>query len=218
MAAAVAMFRTPLHAWHQAHGARFAVIDGWELPAVYTSVPDERAAAEKLAIADLTPISRFTLIGKPHLLQPLIGDLPAPCQGRVFPLLGGRRGVACCLTEERWLLAGSGEWPAEFRNEARDETSALGSIGLFGPGVDEIMCALTSLDLGACLGPGRCAETGLASVHAVLARHPSRAEVHIHVGWDVAEYVWERIWDVGADRGIVAIGHEVLEAIWQGEA
>ena len=37
--------RSPLHHWHQSHGARMDTIDGWEVPAVYASAEQETATA-----------------------------------------------------------------------------------------------------------------------------------------------------------------------------
>ena len=49
------MKRTPLHAAHQALGARFVDFGGWEMPVQYTGVIEEHQAVRQRAGARLRP-------------------------------------------------------------------------------------------------------------------------------------------------------------------
>src|ERR1700688_672862 len=99
--------RTPLHHWHATHNARFLDSDGWRLPAVYSTVEKEIAAARAgLGLADISAFAKISLLGRnvPALAQALLGDSPA---GRLrgvtrFALAGPL--LACRLTEDHLLL------------------------------------------------------------------------------------------------------------------
>ena len=57
--------RTPLHAWHVAHGARLVERGGWQVPAVYTSPEAELAAAHGgAAVADVSAFAKGSLRGR----------------------------------------------------------------------------------------------------------------------------------------------------------
>ncbi len=58
--------RTPLYAWHVAHGARMAPFAGWEMPLWYTSIGDEhRAVREAAGLFDVAHMGIFEARG-PH--------------------------------------------------------------------------------------------------------------------------------------------------------
>jgi sarcosine oxidase subunit alpha len=81
-----------------------------------------------------------------------------------------------------------------------DVTTALAGFCLVGPALDEVLSRLTSLDVRpAALPVGSCAETGLAGVHALLVPSAEfgRPAMRLCVGWDLAEYVWERLLEAG---------------------
>jgi glycine cleavage system aminomethyltransferase T len=92
-------------------------------------------------------------------------------------------------------------------------SAAAGSatFWLIGPRTDEVLPGLTALDVVA-LREGDCAETALASVHALLVRPSGLAvpSMRIVVGWDVAEYVWERLME---SSGAKPLGHDGLREL-----
>jgi heterotetrameric sarcosine oxidase gamma subunit len=90
------------------------------------------------------------------------------------------------------------------------------SIGLAGPHVEAVLRRLTPFDVSAAAFPaGACVATGVAGVPALLARLPAAPlpAVVLCVGWDVAEYVWERLLDGGRDLGALPIGLEAWRAL-----
>jgi glycine cleavage system aminomethyltransferase T len=222
-----AQARTPLHHWHQAHGARFSESAGWHLPAAYTGVQAEVAAARSgLGLADLSAFAKLSLLGSgvPVWWRSLVSEGSAARPLAVAALPDGL-GLACRLTADHLLLLGAS--PAVTALEKRlaslaaessvirsDVTCAWAAFGLVGPHIEEVLVRLISLPM-AVLPPGACAETALAGVHALLVRPPdgNRGEVRILVAWDLAEYVWSCLLDAGRGRGIVPVGLEALRAL-----
>src|SRR3989442_11403341 len=99
--------RTPLHHWHSAHNARFIDSDGWRLPAVYSTVEKETAAARAgLGLADISAFAKSSLVGRnvPALTQTLIGDSPASRLRDVIQFTSDGPVLACRLTEDQLLL------------------------------------------------------------------------------------------------------------------
>jgi glycine cleavage system aminomethyltransferase T len=87
---------------------------------------------------------------------------------------------------------------------------------LLGPRLGELLRRLTTLHLDSDSLPGNSStETALAGVEArlVFPVAPSLPSVQIHVGWDVAEYVWERIFDSGRDLKMVPLGLDTLQLL-----
>jgi glycine cleavage system aminomethyltransferase T len=84
---------------------------------------------------------------------------------------------------------------------------------LIGPRVVEILRKLTSLDVSTeAFPPGSCAATGLAGVPVLLVRPAGEPPtIRLHLSWDLAEYVWERLFEVGRD--VVPLGWEGLRVL-----
>jgi sarcosine oxidase subunit alpha len=227
--------RTPLHPWHASHGARFTDLGGWELPAVYTTREREVAAARTgLVLADISVFAKLSLIGSgvPAMVQALTGDGTAAKPRGVAALDDAGRLLACRLTTEHLLLLAStinlGVFDARLGNLLADPTvvrgeaaSAQAGFCLAGFAMEKVLHRLTSLDVGpSVLPPGSCAETGLASVQALLVRPPESQfpSLRVHVGWDVAEYVWERLLDAGRSQEVVPVGMEALRSLGLADA
>ncbi len=187
--------RTPLHEWHRARGARFAARAGFGL-------------------ADVSAFAKLSLRGA-------VGASPGP---RGVAVLAGDSGLACRLTHDHLLLLGSTMAVADLSPsmtavpEGRgvvptDVTSTYAGFELIGPRLEELLRRLTHLDVGpAALPSGSCAETSFAGVEALLVRPPGRSlpALRVYVGWDLGEYVWERMTDAGRDVPIGPLGLEAL--------
>jgi sarcosine oxidase gamma subunit len=89
-----------------------------------------------------------------------------------------------------------------------DAASAYACIGLVGPHTREILSSLTFLDVSeASLPPGSCAETSVAGIPTLLVCPPNSAStIQCLVGWDLAEYFWERLLEAGSRCGLTAMG------------
>jgi sarcosine oxidase subunit alpha len=206
--------RTPLHAWHGAHAARFAERDGWQVVASYTSPEREAEAARaSLGLADVSAFAKFSLRGA----------RPASLTIRAVAFLPGPA-LACRLTEDHLLLLGSSPSGAGLEAEGGqlaqaqtlrrlDVTSAYAGFCLVGPRCEELLRRLTNLDVRPAQFPmNTCAETALAGVEALLVRSAELAvpAVRVYVGWDVGEYVWERLLEAGRAHGITPVGLDAL--------
>jgi glycine cleavage system aminomethyltransferase T len=218
---------TPLSAWHQRHGARMARYRGWQQPLVYSQVAAETQAARTgLALADISAFGKVCVHGKESAGLSASGLSVQP--GKVFQLSAPPWNWVCYLREDHWLLLAD-----EFDNPAEPltlpskllgccadrewrETFGYACFVLFGPDWTSVLARLTSLDVRTVLEPGCCAETGLAGVPAILARIPlTPSTVRILVSWDLAEFVWEVLWQTGRVYGMVPLGIEALRELWE---
>jgi sarcosine oxidase subunit alpha len=206
--------RTPLHAWHAAHGARFVERDGWQVVSAY-STPEREAEAARAGqgLADVSAFAKLSLRGP-------VSTTLAP---RSVALLG-ETALACRLTDDQLLLLGTTPDAAALRERAAtlhggqgvhqlDVTSAYAGFCLVGPRCEEVLRRLTALDVRPeRFPPNSCAETALAGVEALLVQSAdlSVPAVRIYVGWDVGEYVWERLLEVGRGHGITPVGLDAL--------
>ncbi|HXG10749.1 MAG TPA: hypothetical protein VNK04_13410 [Gemmataceae bacterium] len=216
---------TPLYHWHAAHGARFIERDGWQLPAAYTDAESEAAAARAgVGLADISAFAKLSLLGRgvSAVVQALLGDGPALKPRGVAAFRAGDPVLACRLTEDYLLLLAATPCAAGLRQclanvpqapvVQHEVTSSYAGICLVGPHTEDVLRQFTSLDLTAALPAGTCAETNFAGVHALLVRPPEShlQLVRIYVGWDLAEYVWQRLLEGSRKEQITPLGFEGL--------
>ena len=213
---------SPLFAWQKARGAKFTDYGPWRLASVYSRVDEEETAARSsLALADLSALGKVRLHGKgvQDLLRWWFADTKP---GRVFPVEQGKFGWVCILSEDQCLLLATQPARARPMNEiaqklpgfrpelAYEATNTFACLGLFGPRHEAILRQLVSLDIGGtALHAGSCVQTGFAGVPALLVGIAgSLSGAWILVAWDLAEYVWERLWQVGSRAGMIPLGME----------
>jgi glycine cleavage system aminomethyltransferase T len=217
--------RSPLHSWHAGHGARFADRAGWQVAASYSD-PEREAEAIRsgLGLADVSPYTKISLRGPgvPALARSLVPGSPALKVCGVAPV-PGLAALACRLTEDSLLLRAPppaldlGQRLADLRQDEAvvqtDMTSAYAGIWVLGPPRDEFLRRLTHLDLRPPSFPEQaCAETALAGVEVLLVRPGGPLPlVEVYVGWDLSEYVWERLWEGGQDLHITPVGLDALQ-------
>jgi aminomethyltransferase len=226
-----------LHDWHAAAGARFADIDGWQVPAAYAGAERETAAASAgLALADVSAFAKVSLLARDASAfnRILPADSPASRPGGVALLAAENPVLGCRLTADHLLLlaaapgftfqaegltlrASRGSLEASTDQASlivRDVTCSYPGFCLLGPRPAELLHHLTALDVSPAVFPaGSCAETSLAGVHALLVHPPVNSpppSVRVYVAWDLAEYVWERLVEAGRHRGLTLLGHDAL--------
>jgi glycine cleavage system aminomethyltransferase T len=212
-----AVARTPFHHWHAAHGARFAEAGGWQVVTNYADPRKEAGAAgTDLSLADISAFPKISLRGQgvPALVPTLApGRVALSPQEASAP--GDRETHLCRLTADHllWLAEAPGaSAPTRFLGAPGvvwiDVTSAFAGLRLQGPRVAEFLARLTHLDVRlASFPPGSCAETGVAGVEAMLVRPGGRlpALVDVYVSWDLGQFVWERMLEVGRPWQITAV-------------
>ena len=217
--------QTPLHHWHVVHGARFAEIDGWQIPAVYTVVEHEIAAARYgVGLADISAFAKTNLVGPrvTELARALAGAGRVTRPGGVTLLDICGPGLACRLGAEQLLLLASTTNAKQLGDPLaallqahavvhHDVTSAYAGFCLIGPHTEGVLRQLTSVDVSsAALPAGSCAETSLAGAHALLVRAPDMRlpSIRVYVAWDLAEYAWESLLSAGGGVELTPLGLE----------
>ncbi len=220
--------RMPLAHWHTQHGARFDEIDSWQVPVVYsTEDQEEEAARTNLALADVSFVAKVMLRGPgvSDLTKSLTGDSPATKPGGGSPLIADKSILACRLHEDQLLVLAGTSGPAKLERllttagKGRtllqsDATSTFAMFWLFGLHTDNALRRITHHDVAA-MPSGSCAVTGLEGVPAILVRPPQPLvpSMRILIGWDVAEHVWEKTWQVGQAWGISPLGMDALDML-----
>jgi sarcosine oxidase subunit alpha len=209
--------RTPLHHWHQAHGARFVDRDGWQVVAAYSGAGPEAAAARAgLGLADVSAFAKVSVRG------PAVRTALPFQRGGLF--ISDKSWLGCCLTDDHVLMLASTTVAPVMSQGLADSQTRPGSLGtdvastyagfeLVGPALEDVFRRLTHHDIRPPAGsPGFCAETALAGVEALLVRHDrgSLPALRVYVAWDLGEYVWGRILEAGADVPITPLGLEAL--------
>ncbi|MBR5049943.1 MAG: glycine cleavage system protein T, partial [Desulfovibrio sp.] len=59
------MFKTPLAAWHEAHGAKMAPFAGWWMPIQYEGIlAEHRHTRTQASVFDICHMGEFTVKGK----------------------------------------------------------------------------------------------------------------------------------------------------------
>jgi len=219
--------RTPLQNWHMEHGAHLLARFGWQLPAHYGSLQSELAAArDGIGLADISACAKLRLDGQgvrgfASKFVPA-GSLSKP--GEVANVDCNGPALASCLTERTLFLTASETAPTSLLERfkslpetvATDLTMALAAFILVGPRSEALLRRLTALDLSiVSLPAGKCAETSIAGVHALLVRPPRSTliETQLFVSADLAEYVWETLLHNGGEFGIVPLGFQGLDTI-----
>jgi heterotetrameric sarcosine oxidase gamma subunit len=216
--------RSPAHRQQETLGARFMREAGWEIPASYGSVDEERRAIHTgLALADITARGKIDLRGE---IDPALASLtPTRSQetGRVMSADGAEPAVILRLSDD-WALtlckAGSTEsWFSSVEAASKPEvtmvtdvTSLYSGFALLGPRRIELLAQLTSFDLSM-LELGTCAATRVAEVSAIVLRRDTLDDaVELYVGSEFGRYAWETLLDAGRGLGARPTGWEVLRA------
>jgi aminomethyltransferase len=217
--------RSPGHRQHAALGARFVREAGWEVPADYGSVDDERqAVAEGVAVADVTARGKVDLRGDLAAAIPGLAGRRALQSGAVLAEGTQDGGFHLARVSSRWImalcrpsslertLAHAEEAAADGAAMATDVTSLYAGFALLGPAAAGVLSRLTSFDVGR-LPEGACAATRVAEIPGVLVRPAVEGSPYeVYVGSEYGRYAWEAILEAGEPLGIRPAGWEALRA------
>src|SRR4051812_306386 len=102
---------TPIHQWHERHGAKMAEVAGWKRVVDYGDLKSEVAALSSTAgLSDVTPISKIDVQGRQssEMLNrftrvPGIGECTAAVLSRSTALSA----YVARLTKDRFIVLGS---------------------------------------------------------------------------------------------------------------
>ena len=99
--------------------------------------------------------------------------------------------------------------PADGTVQLTDSTSALTTIGLWGPRARDLVQPLTGQDLSdAAFGFGTGREAVIAGVPVSMLRISYVGELgwELHVAAELAPRLWDRLWEAGQEHGVLAAG------------
>jgi len=159
------LIQIPLHAFHDARGARFVPFGGWNMPVQYTKILDEhRAVRESAGLFDVSHMGEFFVSGPDAalFLDKLVTNrvLDLPVGKAVYsPMCAGDGGVVDDLIVYRtgaedflvcvnasniekdfgWFLKQASRW--KLNVEVEDHSDAYALLALQGPGAEAIMNA-----------------------------------------------------------------------------
>jgi sarcosine oxidase subunit alpha len=142
-------------------------------------------------------------------------------------LFGAKVQYVCRLTREHALIITSSgivtSSPLGFSGNVQDfkgrayltnVTSVFAGLNLAGPASRQVLSRLAQVNLSPSIFSNlRCAEAGLAKIHAVIVRSDARhanengiPSFDLYFGRDYAEYVWDALMDVGQEFDLTPFG------------
>jgi sarcosine oxidase subunit alpha len=228
--------RTPLHAWHEQHGARFMDAGAWKRPERYTSPEQEyRLVRAGVGLIDVSTLGKLELRGRDVATY-----LETLYPNRFSDLKVGRTryGVVCDpagiilddgtisrLDAQRFFLTtttGNADamdmwfrWHLATRPgldvRLANVSGSYAAMNLAGPRSRDVLARLTAADVSAAALPylavGRF---DVAGVPALVFRIGFVGELgyEIHVPTQYALHVWEQIIEAGQPEGIAPFGVE----------
>lgn len=232
---------TPIHEWHQGHGARMMVAGLWLRPEHYGDpVAEIRAVRQAVGIIDVSTLGKLRLTGTgvPALLERLyINQWRNLRVGRVrYGVMCNDEGiilddgVTAHVDEHEWYMtttsSGSGaifEWIQWWLQSgwgegihAVDMSEAFAAFNLAGPKSRELLSSLTDADLSNEAFPymhGR--EYEVAGVPCRLLRIGFTGELsyEIHCPSGYGRHVWEAVMKAGRPFGIRPFGVEAQRVL-----
>jgi aminomethyltransferase len=222
--------KTPLTAWHRAHGARMVPFGGWDMPVEYSGIVNEHLTVRtKAGLFDVSHMGQVEIAGTDALAavqkissndaaklsigQAQYSALTTPQGTFVDDLLVYRLGGDHYL-----LVINAGEIPKKYK-WITDHTRDMGDVAVVnassryallavqGPAAVDIVQRLTSVDLGA-IKYYWFAHGEIASVRSIISRTGYTGEdgFELFIPPTSAGRVWDAILDAGADAGIVPVG------------
>jgi sarcosine oxidase, subunit alpha len=226
---------TPIHEWHQRHGAHMAEISGWNRVLNYGDLNSEVSAINTaVGLCDASPLSKVDVQGK-HSEQMLARFMKVPeigeCASAGLSHRGEPPAYVARLTRDRFIFFGEAEqggWVYERLKDAAsgyacvhvtDLTSAYTALHLAGPSSTKLLKKLGPARIDS-LKDNRCLQSPLARVVTFLIRR----DVRDIPAWlllfsrDYGEYVWECILSAGHEFGIRPFGTEAQRSFLDAEA
>ncbi|MBN1590837.1 MAG: glycine cleavage system aminomethyltransferase GcvT [Pirellulales bacterium] len=229
---AVADKKTPLNAWHRAHGARMVDFGGWDMPIQYADgILSEHLATRKHAgLFDVSHMGRFRISGKDtvRFLQHVLSnnvDALEPWESQYTLIPDDQGGVVddaylYRFGEDDYLLVVNAsnrekDWEhferfaGAFDIVLEDHTEKLAMIALQGPLAGQVLSEL--VEQGSLPEAFRncLSEIMLCGSKVLVGRTGYTGEpigFELFVDAQKAETVWSAIHEAGKDRGVVPVG------------
>ena len=220
--------KTPLHAVHREMGAKMVPFGGWEMPVEYAGLINEHMAVRKAAgLFDVSHMGELEVTGPGALAflqrvtpndvarlsdgQAQYSALPNAEGAPLDDVILYRRGP-----ERYMLVVNAGNVEKDFRwlhsqhpeaCEVVDKSDAYALLALQGPRAQDILQALTPVDLSS-IAYYHFAEGAVDGHPATLARTGYTGEdgFEIFVAPEHAEPLWRRLIEAGREKGMEPAG------------
>src|SRR5439155_16483446 len=124
-------------------------------------------------------------------------------------------GGASGMSDKKWF---SDHLPADGSAQLHDLTSALSTIGLWGPRARDILSAATSDDVsneGFKFGTCRSIDAGTVRVLASRISYVGDLGWALYESMEQARLLWDTLWEPGRPHGMAACGRGVCWAAWR---
>ena len=221
--------RTPLHAEHQALGAKLVPFAGYEMPVQYpTGITAEHHAVRRAAgLFDVSHMGEFVVQGERALefVQHVSSNDASKLevgQAQYSTLLNDEGKLLDDLLVYRypdhWMLVVNGAnrekdwaWVRRFAErfgvELEDRSDDVALLALQGPKAQEILARLTGAELDA-IRYYRFAEGEVDGVPATISRTGYTGEdgFELYLPADHAVAVWRRLLEAGREHGLLPAG------------
>ena len=223
--------RSPVYARLVAAGAAFEERHGAAIARTFGERSDERTAARRLGLADLSPLPRIGFKGRgaiPWLKSRNVAIEPSP--NRAWRQADG--GIAIARSGAETLILGDLRAESVLCSELEAATDAFEARAYAVPRYDGMFWfVLTGAQAAACLaklcgvdlrperfGDGSVAQTSVARTSAVVARVDLGADVAYHLLGDSAsaEYLWDVLLDAMREFGGAPVGIAAVRALEDG--
>jgi sarcosine oxidase, subunit alpha len=227
---------TPLHGWHQAHGATFVTVGAWQRPAYYGEDKSAAIAAEVNAVRNAAGIIDVGTLGKFEVRGAQAAELlerfytghfvrQKPGTTRYALLLDESGvivddGVVARFADDLfYVTASTSNAAAVYREMTRwlqrwgldativNLTGSYGALNLAGPLSMQLLGGLTPTDLNV-LAQGAAIETEVAGVPArvINVRFVAETAYEIHAPAQGIAQIWDALHSAGKPLGLKAFG------------
>ena len=222
--------RTPLHAAHEALGARLVPFAGYEMPVQYASIIEEhRTVRSAVGLFDLSHMgellvggaealafARYAVVSDPGALEPGQAQYSMLCAkdgGIIDDLIVYRTDegylIVCNAANHDAVVAHLGELRerGDFDATVEDRSDRTALIAPQGPRAADLLAQLTDLDL-ASLGYYRSLSGTVAGIECLVARTGYTGEDGFELFCDArrAPALWDALLAAGASLGIRPCG------------
>lgn len=223
--------RTPLTAWHKAHGGKMTSFAGWEMPLHYRQgILQEHLTVRRYGgLFDVSHMGRFRIHGPDavfFLQRVLTNDVETlkPWQGQ-YTILANADGSALDdaylfrLEKEYWLVVNAANREADwqrlseqaqgYRVELEDITSQVAMIAVQGPRSESLLRGI--LEAGSLPPPRRnsVSTATLLGMEVTVSRTGYTGEpvgFEVFVPAELVEKLWEALADRGRELGMTPVG------------
>lgn len=222
------MLKTPLHAWHQSHGAKMSEFGGWDMPIQYTAITPEHHAVRRAAgLFDIAHMGRLKFTGPDaerflnHISTNNVSTLQ-PGQIQYSLVTNENGGVLDDILVYRftgfWLLVVNASNRVKILNwietqrkgfdvTVEDQTATSFMLAIQGPLAVSLLSPLVAAPI-ATLTYYTGIETQVLGQPAIVTRTGYTGEDGFEVILPVSHCVqlWETLLQSGSEQGVLAAG------------